>query len=154
MTASRGHKTLLDTGGSLLTMLGKNRVNRHLYLMGERLLALFSILSKFFNSVNTDSVYLIDSLFVAADNLHFPRARFYPDAPYQGYLVNHAVTAMTWRLPGGSPLLANRSMGFSSLILTLMHGHSTASCLNIHRQGLLCRQCLYLLPGCSPYERG
>lgn len=55
-----------------LVIRGKSRFNPHLHTMGKVFSAIFQGLGEFSLSLNLDSVYLIDSLFAAADNNPFP----------------------------------------------------------------------------------
>jgi hypothetical protein len=82
-------RKLLGNARYIPTMLGKSRFNRRLHAIGERFLTLFQVLGVFFKSLNSDSIYVIDSFPLAAcDNLRIPRARLYQEEAYRGYLAS------------------------------------------------------------------
>ncbi len=82
-------RELLGNGRYIPTMLGKSRFTRRLHAIGEWFLSVFQILGTLFKSLNTDSVYVIDSFPIAAcDNIRIPRARLYQEEAYRGYIAS------------------------------------------------------------------
>ena len=89
MALGRWHQTALRIGCYLPLRPDRKHGNRHLSAMDELLLALFHRLSKFFNLLNTDFIYVIDRFPVAAgDNLYLPPSRCYPDETYRNHLAS------------------------------------------------------------------
>jgi hypothetical protein len=72
--------------GYMPQMLSKSRFNRRLHRIGHLTLTLFATLAEVFKQWNDESIYLIDSLPIAAcDNYRIRHARLYRDEAYRGY---------------------------------------------------------------------
>jgi hypothetical protein len=70
-------------------MLSKSRFSRRLHRLKESLILLFKLLGNVWKTLNHDSIYVIDSLPVAAcDNIRIKQAKLYTDAQYRGYIAS------------------------------------------------------------------
>lgn len=67
-------------------MISKSRFNRRLHRVKPILLLLFRILGETFKKLNTDSIYVIDTLPIAVcDNIRISRSKIYQGEAYRGY---------------------------------------------------------------------
>jgi hypothetical protein len=67
-------------------MISKSRFNRRLHRIKPKLLTLFSMLGEVFKELNTNSIYVIDTLPIAAcDNIRISRSKRYKGGAYRGY---------------------------------------------------------------------
>ena len=70
-------------------MLSKSRFNRRLYRLKECLIMVFKLLGHVWKSLNSDSIYVIDSLPIAAcDNIRIKHAKLDTEAQFRGYLAS------------------------------------------------------------------
>jgi hypothetical protein len=70
-------------------MLSKSRLNRRLHRVKELLILVFKLLGHVWKSLNSDSIYVIDSLPVAAcDNIRIKHAKLYTDEQFRGYIAS------------------------------------------------------------------
>lgn len=82
-------RELLGSGGYIPPMRGKSRFNRRLHAMYELLLSVFAVRGEVFKQLNAHSVYVIDSVPIAAcDNIRIRRARRYQDEAYRGFIAS------------------------------------------------------------------
>ena len=73
--------------GYMRRMLSRSRFNRRLLRIKDLFLTLFTVLGEHWKTVNTESVYLIDSFPVATcDNIRISRSRRYQGEAYRGYI--------------------------------------------------------------------
>jgi hypothetical protein len=76
----------LHTYGYVPQMLSKSRFNRRLHRIGHLTLVLFAQLAEVFKQWNAESIYLLDSVPIAAcDNYRIRHAKLYQDECYRGY---------------------------------------------------------------------
>lgn len=67
-------------------MISKSRFNRRLHRVKPILLTVFSVLGETFKELNTDSIYVIDTLpIVVCDNIRISRSKLYQGEAYRGY---------------------------------------------------------------------
>jgi Transposase DDE domain len=70
-------------------MLSKSRLNRRLHRVKELLILVFKLLGHVWKTLNSDSIYVIDSLPVAAcDNIRIKHAKLYTDEQFRGYIAS------------------------------------------------------------------
>jgi len=70
-------------------MLSKSRFNRRLHRLKEMVILLFKLLGHVWKSLNIDSIYVIDSVPIAAcDNIRITHAKLYTDEPFRGYIAS------------------------------------------------------------------
>ena len=73
-------RTMLKQYGSIPHMLSKSRFSRRLHRLPGLFGLLFKLLGQVWKTLNTDAVYVIDSLPIAVcDNIRIKRSRLYPD---------------------------------------------------------------------------
>ena len=78
-------RAMLNKPEYIPTMLGKCRFNRHRHRIKPMFLTLFTQLGEVFKALNSDSVYAIDTIPIAAcDNIRIPRVRLYTSEVYRG----------------------------------------------------------------------
>ena len=76
----------LSEYGYVPHMLSRSRFNRRLHRIGHVTCILFAALAEVFKQGNDESIYLIDSVPIAAcDNYRIPHAKLYHDEAYRGY---------------------------------------------------------------------
>lgn len=79
-------RAMLNKAEYIPTMLGKSRFNRRLHRIKPMFLTLFAQLGEVFKGLNSDSIYVIDTIPIAAcDNIRIPRAKLYTEEAYRGY---------------------------------------------------------------------
>ena len=76
----------LSEYGYVPHMLSRSRFNRRLHRIGHLTCVLFATLAEVFKQWNDESIYLIDSIPIAAcDNYRIRHAKLYQDEAYRGY---------------------------------------------------------------------
>jgi Transposase DDE domain len=79
-------RALLKQHGYIPHMLSKSRFSRRLHRMKALFIVLFDLLGNIWKMLNTDAVYVIDSLPVAVcDNIRIRRSRIYSKEDFRGY---------------------------------------------------------------------
>ena len=79
-------RTMLQQHGYIPHMLSKSRFSRRLHRMKELFLILFDLLGTTWKTLNTGSIYIIDSLPIAVcDNIRIRRSKIYSDEDFRGY---------------------------------------------------------------------
>jgi Transposase DDE domain len=86
----RGHhesaRAMLKQQGYIPHMLSKSRFNRRLHRIKELFIILFNLLGKTWKTLNTDAIYVIDSLPIAVcDNIRIRRSKIDSDENFRGY---------------------------------------------------------------------
>ena len=80
-------RVMLKHYGYIPQMLSKSHFNRRLHRLKETFLLLFNLLGAMWKKLNTEAIYVIDSLPIAAcDNIRIPRAKLYAEERFRGYL--------------------------------------------------------------------
>jgi hypothetical protein len=70
-------------------MLSKSRFSRRLHRLKETFVTLFNLLGELWKTLNTNAIYVIDSLPVAVcDNIRIARSKLYPDKKFRGYIAS------------------------------------------------------------------
>src|SRR5919198_6284197 len=79
-------RTLLKQYGYIPHMVSKSRFSRRLHRIKEIFLIFFNLLAQTWKILNTDAIYVIDSLPVAVcDNMRIRRSKIYSDEHFRGY---------------------------------------------------------------------
>ncbi len=79
-------RTMLKQYGYIPHMVSKSRFSRRLHRIKEVFIILFNLLGKLWKTLNTDAIYVIDSLPVAVcDNIRIRRAKIYSQEDFRGY---------------------------------------------------------------------
>jgi hypothetical protein len=79
-------RTMLQQHGYIPHMLSKSRLSRRLHRMKEIFLIVFDLLAQTWKRLNTDAIYVIDSLPIAVcDNIRIRRSKIYSDENFRGY---------------------------------------------------------------------
>jgi hypothetical protein len=79
-------RALLKQYGYMPHMVSKSRFSRRLHRIKELFIILFNLLGQTWKMLNTDAIYVIDSLPVAVcDNIRIRRAKIYSDEHFRGY---------------------------------------------------------------------
>lgn len=79
-------RALLKQHGYIPHMLSKSRFSRRLHRIKEIFIILFHLLGKLWKTLNTDALYVIDSLPVAVcDNIRIRRSKIYSTEDFRGY---------------------------------------------------------------------
>ena len=79
-------RALLKQQGYIPHMLSKSRFNRRLHRIKELFIILLNLLGKTWKTLNTDAIYVIDSLPIAVcDNIRIRRSKIYSDENFRGY---------------------------------------------------------------------
>ena len=79
-------RALLKQHGDIPHMLSKSRFSRRLHRIKALFIILFDLLGTMWKTLNTDAVYVIDSLPVAVcDNIRIRRSRIYSKEDFRGY---------------------------------------------------------------------
>jgi hypothetical protein len=79
-------RAMLRQHGYIPHMLSKSRFSRRLHRMKEPFTVLFDLLAQIWKSLNTDVIYVIDSIPIAVcDNIRIRRAKIYSDEKFRGY---------------------------------------------------------------------
>ena len=79
-------RAMLKQHGYIPHMLSKSRFSRRLHRIKEIFIVLFNLLGKLWKTLNTDALYVIDSLPVAVcDNIRIRRSKIYSKEDFRGY---------------------------------------------------------------------
>jgi hypothetical protein len=79
-------RTMLQQHGYIPHMLSKSRFSRRLHRMKEMFIILFDLLGTTWKTLNTDSIYIIDSIPIAVcDNIRIRRSKIYSKEDFRGY---------------------------------------------------------------------
>jgi hypothetical protein len=79
-------RALLKQHGYIPSMLSKSRFSRRLHRIKEIFIILFDLLSQIWKKLNTEAIYVIDSLPVAVcDNIRIRRSKIYSQEDFRGY---------------------------------------------------------------------
>lgn len=79
-------RAMLKQHGYIPHMVSKSRFNRRLHRIKEIFIILFNLLGKTWKMLNTDAIYVIDSLPIAVcDNIRIRRSKIYSDEDFRGY---------------------------------------------------------------------
>jgi hypothetical protein len=82
-------RTALQANGMVRHMLGKSRFNRRLHRIRELFLTLFAVLGETWKTLNSNSIYSIDSFPIAVcDNYRIRRCRLYQHAAFRGKIAS------------------------------------------------------------------
>jgi Transposase DDE domain len=79
-------RAMLKQYGYIPHMLSKSRFSRRLHRLTETFVILFTLLGQTWKMLNTNSIYVIDSLPIAVcDNIRIRRSKIYTDEKFRGY---------------------------------------------------------------------
>src|SRR5256712_9830105 len=79
-------RAMLKQYGYIPQMLSKSRLSRRLHRIKDLFIVLFNLLAQIWKTLNTDTLYVIDSLPVAVcDNIRIRRAKIYSHEEFRGY---------------------------------------------------------------------
>ena len=79
-------RAMLQQHGYIPSMLSKSRFSRRLHRMKDLFLILFDLLGQSWKTLNTEAIYVIDSLPIAVcDNIRIRRAKIYSHEDFRGY---------------------------------------------------------------------
>ena len=79
-------RAMLPQHGYIPSMLSKSRFSRRLHRIKDLLLILFDLLGQSWKMLNTEAIYVIDSLPIAVcDNIRIRRAKIYSHEDFRGY---------------------------------------------------------------------
>jgi Transposase DDE domain len=79
-------RAMLKQHGYMPHMLGKSRFSRRLHQLKDLFVLLFNLLGQTWKTLNTDAIYVIDSLPIAVcDNIRIRRAKIYTEEKFRGY---------------------------------------------------------------------
>jgi Transposase DDE domain len=79
-------RSMLQQYGYIPHMLSKSRFSRRLHRMKEIFIILFGFLAQIWKTLNTDAIYVIDSIPIAVcDNIRIRRAKIYTEEDFRGY---------------------------------------------------------------------
>lgn len=79
-------RTLLKQYGYIPHMLSKSRFSRRLHRLTDRFVMLFHLLGQTWKILNTNSIYVIDSIPIAVcDNIRIRRSKIYTEEKFRGY---------------------------------------------------------------------
>jgi hypothetical protein len=79
-------RAMLKQHGYIPHMLSKSRFNRRLHRIKEIFLVFFDFLAQIWKTLNTEAVYVIDSIPIAVcDNIRIRRSKIYSDEDFRGY---------------------------------------------------------------------
>src|SRR5262250_518584 len=82
-------RAMLKQYGYISHMVSKSRFSRRLHRLKEVFMTLFTLLGQIWKALNTDAVYVIDSLpVVVCDNIRIARSKLYPDKKFRGYIAS------------------------------------------------------------------
>ena len=82
-------RLMLKQYGYMPHMLSKSRFNRRLHRLHDLFVSFFRLLGQVWKSLNTDMIYVIDSLPVAVcDNRRIGRAKIYTEEKFRGYIAS------------------------------------------------------------------
>jgi hypothetical protein len=79
-------RAMLQQHGYIPSMLSKSRFSRRLHRIKDLFLILFDLLGQSWKTLNTEAIYVIDSLPIAVcDNIRIRRAKIYSHEDFRGY---------------------------------------------------------------------
>ena len=79
-------RAMLQQYGYIPSMLSKSRFSRRLHRIKDLFLILFNLLGQSWKTLNTEAIYVIDSLPIAVcDNIRIRRAKIYSHEDFRGY---------------------------------------------------------------------
>jgi hypothetical protein len=79
-------RTMLKQHGYIPHMLSKSRFSRRLHRIKDVFIIFFNLLGKIWKTLNTEAIYVIDSLPVAVcDNMRIRRSKLYSKEDFRGY---------------------------------------------------------------------
>jgi hypothetical protein len=79
-------RAMLKQHGYIPHMLSKSRFNRRLHRIKEIFLVFFDFLAQIWKTLNTEAVYVIESIPIAVcDNMRIRRSKIYSDEDFRGY---------------------------------------------------------------------
>jgi hypothetical protein len=79
-------RAMLQQHGYIPHMLSKSRFSRRLHRMKDIFVILFDLLGQIWKTLNTASIYVIDSFPIAVcDNIRIRRSKIYSDENFRGY---------------------------------------------------------------------
>jgi hypothetical protein len=79
-------RAMLKQHGYIPHMLGKSRFSRRLHHLKDLFVLLFNLLGQTWKTLNTEAIYVIDSLPIAVcDNIRIRRAKIYTEEKFRGY---------------------------------------------------------------------
>ena len=79
-------RAMLQQHGYIPHMVSKSRFSRRLHRIKDLFIILFDLLGQIWKTLNTDSIYVIDSLLIAVcDNIRIRRSKIYSDENFRGY---------------------------------------------------------------------
>jgi len=79
-------RALLKQHGYIPHMVSKSRFSRRLHRIKELFLVLFNLLAQTWKTLNTEAIYVIDSLPIAVcDNIRIRRSKIYSTEAFRGY---------------------------------------------------------------------
>jgi hypothetical protein len=79
-------RTMLKQHGYIPHMLSKSRFSRRLHRIKEIFIIFFNLLAQTWKTLNTDAIYVIDSLPIAVcDNIRIRRSKIYSKEDFRGY---------------------------------------------------------------------
>lgn len=79
-------RTLLKQYGYIPHMVSKSRFSRRLHRIKELFMVFFNLLAQTWKTLNTDAIYVIDSLPIAVcDNIRIRRSKIYSTEDFRGY---------------------------------------------------------------------
>jgi len=79
-------RAMLKQHGYIPDMLSKSRFNRRLHRIKEIFIVVFELLAQTWKTLNTEAVYLIDSIPIAVcDNIRIRRSKIYSGEDFRGY---------------------------------------------------------------------
>ena len=80
-------RAMLKQHGYIPHMLSKSRFSRRLHRLRDTFVLLFNMLGQIWKTLNTDAIYVIDSLPIAVcDNIRIRRAKLYTHKQFRGYI--------------------------------------------------------------------
>jgi len=79
-------RAMLQQYGYIPHMLSKSRFSRRLHRIKDKFIILFNLLGQTWKTLNTASIYVIDSLPIAVcDHIRIRRSKIYSDENFRGY---------------------------------------------------------------------
>ena len=79
-------RAMLQQHGYIPHMLSKSRFSRRLHRIRELFIVLFDLLAQTWKTLNTDTIYVIDSIPIAVcDHIRIRRSKIYSDEDFRGY---------------------------------------------------------------------
>jgi Transposase DDE domain len=79
-------RSMLKQHGYIHHMLSKSRFSRRLHRIKDIFIVLFGLLAQTWKTLNTDAIYVIDSIPIAVcDNIRLRRSKIYSDEAFRGY---------------------------------------------------------------------